>query len=75
MRSLDLKVKMCKMGKKTIPLKSLPPIGALTGFIFYWAFILGLFSSKSAVINPMSDFALSVVGGWVGTNVFTLLLK
>jgi hypothetical protein len=51
------------------------PIGALTGFIFYWAFIFGLFSSKSAVINPMSDFALSVVGGWVGTNVFTLLLK
>jgi hypothetical protein len=73
MRSLDLKER-CAKWAKTILLNHCHPSAHLQVLFFTGHSSLG-FSSKSAVINPMSDFALSVVGGWVGTNVFTLLLK
>ena len=50
-------------------------IGLLTGFIFYWACLfLGLASvGHAVVVNPMSAFALSTLGGWMQTEVFTFL--
>jgi len=50
-------------------------IGLVTGFVFYWACLfLGLASVGHAVaVNPMSAFALSTLGGWMQTEVFTFL--
>ncbi len=50
-------------------------IGLATGFIFYWACIfLGLAAlSHGAVVNPLSAFALSTVGGWLQTEVFGMI--
>jgi len=50
-------------------------IGLVTGFIFYWACLfLGLASvGHAVVVNPMSAFALSTLGGWMQTEVFTFL--
>jgi hypothetical protein len=51
------------------------PTGLVTGFLFYWACIfLGLGKLLgSAVLNPLSAFAVSAVGGWLQTEVFTLV--
>ncbi|HEX7843716.1 MAG TPA: hypothetical protein VF469_39855, partial [Kofleriaceae bacterium] len=52
-------------------------VGGITGFLLYWAFIFGLMRvmPRAFVINPLSNFALSTIGGWLGTEVFALLLK
>jgi len=53
-------------------------IGLVTGFVLYWAFIFigGLtMLSRAVVLNPLSAFALSTLGGWLGTEVFTFILK
>lgn len=52
-------------------------IGAITGFIFYWAVVFGVITTKSSllVVSPLSDFAISVIGGWMGTEVFSVILK
>jgi hypothetical protein len=52
-------------------------IGLLAGFVFYWAFIFGVlnFISRAIVLNPLSAFALSTLGGWLGTEVFAQILK
>ncbi|HEX2574481.1 MAG TPA: hypothetical protein VH877_33350 [Polyangia bacterium] len=51
--------------------------GAVTGFVLYWAFIAGLLPvlPRQIVLNPLSAFALSTLGGWMGTEVFTLVLR
>jgi hypothetical protein len=52
-------------------------IGLITGFVLYWAVIFaGIGALAGGVaLNPLSAFAISVLGGWLGTNVFTPLLK
>ncbi len=49
-------------------------IGVITGAVLYWAFI-GPFSvlPHSFVLNPFSAFAISVLGGWLGTEVFSIV--
>jgi hypothetical protein len=51
-------------------------VGAVTGFLLYWAFMFGLMriAPRGMVLNPLSNFALSAIGGWLGTEVFALLL-
>ncbi len=50
-------------------------IGLVTGFIFYWACIfLGLAAlGRGVVLNPLSAFSLSTLGGWLQTEVFTAI--
>lgn len=49
------------------------PIGLATGFLFYWACIfLGItVAGREMVLNPLSAVALSAIGGWLQTEVFT----
>jgi hypothetical protein len=51
------------------------PIGIATGFLFYWACIfLGFTATKrEVVLNPLSALALSAIGGWLQTEVFTII--
>ena len=51
--------------------------GALTGLLFYWALLFGLLPvlGRAALLNPLSAFAVSIVGGWAGTLVLKLLWK
>lgn len=51
------------------------PTGLFTGFLLYWACIfLGLASLLGpAVLNPLSALAISAVGGWLQTEVFTIV--
>lgn len=53
------------------------PLGALTGIVLYWACLyLGIAAIPQAVVlNPLSAFVISVLGGWLGTEVFEPLLK
>jgi hypothetical protein len=50
-------------------------IGIVTGFIFYWACLfVGLAAvGRGIVVNPLSAFALSTLGGWMQTEVFSML--
>ena len=52
-------------------------IGLVTGFIFYWACIfLGLAAlGPGVVLNPLSAFSLSTLGGWLQTEVFAAIWK
>jgi len=52
-------------------------IGLIAGFILYWAFVFGALNtiSRAIVLNPLSAFALSTIGGWLGTEVFVLISK
>jgi hypothetical protein len=52
-------------------------IGLIAGFVLYWAFIFGVLTvlPRAAVLNPLSAFILSTLGGWLGTEVFTQILK
>jgi hypothetical protein len=51
--------------------------GLVTGFVLYWACVLGLAGVLLGdyLLNPLTAFVLSVVGGWVGTGVFALVLR
>jgi len=53
------------------------PMGAITGFILYWAilFILRTQITHASVLNPLSAFGFAAVGGWLGTEVFSLVLR
>ena len=53
------------------------PLGALTGVILLWACLfLGLgMLPRATILNPISVFVISVVGGWLGTGVFEPILK
>ena len=52
-------------------------IGLLTGFVLYWGFIFGLLPMlpRNVALNPLSALALSVIGGWLGTEVFNIILR
>ncbi len=52
-------------------------IGLITGFVLYWAFVFGVLTvlPRTVVLNPLSAFALSTLGGWLGTEVFAQILK
>jgi hypothetical protein len=52
-------------------------IGLITGFVLYWAFVFGVldFLPRAIVLNPLSAFVLSTLGGWLGTEVFTKILN
>ncbi|MEK7729838.1 MAG: hypothetical protein AAB354_15630 [candidate division KSB1 bacterium] len=52
-------------------------LGLITGFVFYWAFVFGVLPliSREIVLNPLSALALSIIGGWLGTEVFNMVLK
>lgn len=52
-------------------------IGLVTGFVLYWAVIfVGIDAfAGSVAVNPLSAFAISVIGGWLGTKVFSPLLQ
>jgi hypothetical protein len=49
------------------------PIGLATGFLFYWAciFLGATVAGREVVLNPLSAVALSAIGGWLQTEVFT----
>ncbi|MEB2362579.1 MAG: Ig-like domain-containing protein [Bryobacterales bacterium] len=51
-------------------------VGALTGFVFYWAclFLSLVGLPGTIVLNPLSAFVLSVLGGWMGPEIFERLL-
>ena len=51
-------------------------IGLVTGFVLYWAFLVGVFHTlaRGFVLNPLSTIALSILGGWLGTAAFTRIL-
>lgn len=53
------------------------PIGLLTGFVLYWGFVFNLLPlvPRNVALNPLSALALSVIGGWLGTEVFNIILK
>jgi hypothetical protein len=53
------------------------PLGALTGVILFWAILfLGLSAlPRTTILNPISIFVTSVLGGWLGTGVFDPILK
>ena len=51
--------------------------GIVTGPLLYWAITFGtvsLFPDINA-LNLLSAFFISVIGGWLGTSVFSLILK
>jgi hypothetical protein len=52
-------------------------IGLITGFVLYWAFVFGVLTvlPRTVVLNPLSAFVLSTLGGWLGTEVFAQILK
>ncbi|MDZ7292087.1 MAG: DUF1129 domain-containing protein [candidate division KSB1 bacterium] len=52
-------------------------IGLVTGFVLYWAFVFGVLTviPRTIVLNPLSAFVLSTLGGWLGTEVFAQILK
>ena len=51
-------------------------VGMITGFILYWAFVIGLLSAipHSIALNPFSAFGISAIGGWLGSNIFNILM-
>lgn len=52
-------------------------IGLITGFVLYWALVFGVLTvlPRPVVLNPLSAFVLSTLGGWLGTEVFAQILK
>ncbi len=52
-------------------------IGLVTGFVLYWAFVFGVLTvlPRTVVLNPLSAFVLSTLGGWLGTEVFAQIFK
>lgn len=52
-------------------------IGCVTGFLLYYFGVVGFISHipRSLAVNPFGALALSIVGGWLGTEVFTPILQ
>jgi hypothetical protein len=52
-------------------------IGLFTGFILYWAMIFGLLQSvpRAAALNPLSAFALAIIGGYIGPQLLEAMAK
>jgi hypothetical protein len=55
------------------------PIGIVTGFVLYWLLVFGLILIPQfphiLVFNPFSAVILAVIGGWLGTKVFSIVLQ
>ena len=55
------------------------PIGIVTGFVLYWLLVFGLVLIPKfphiLVFNPFSAVILTVIGGWLGTRVFSIVLQ
>ena len=55
------------------------PIGLITGFVLYWAFLFGIVHvpnfPHAFVVNPFSAFVLPLFGGWAGTKAISFVLK
>lgn len=51
-------------------------VGLVTGFVLYWACIFISLSSlpRGVVLHIMTALALPILGGWMGTEVFTVVL-
>jgi hypothetical protein len=52
-------------------------VGLVTGFVLYWACIFISISSlpRGVVLNILTSLALPILGGWLGTEVFNIVLK
>jgi hypothetical protein len=53
------------------------PTGAVTGMVLYWGIIFAPLSllSRAAIINFWGAVVISIIGGWLGTEVFSMLLR
>jgi hypothetical protein len=52
-------------------------IGLFTGFVLYWAMIFGLLQSipRAAALNPLSAFAVAIIGGYIGPQLLGVLAQ
>lgn len=52
-------------------------LGVVTGCVFYWALIFGVLPGlqHGIVLNEISAYILPTLGGWLGAEVFGLVLK
>ena len=52
-------------------------IGLFTGFVLYWAMIFGLLQSipRAAALNPLSAFAIAIIGGYIGPQLLGVMAK
>lgn len=55
-------------------------VGMITGFVLYWGFLFGVMPllpqfPHAYVLNPFSALVLTILGGWIGTEVFTPIMK
>ncbi len=52
-------------------------IGFVTGFVLYWGFVFNLLAlvPRNVALNPLSSLAVAIIGGWLGTEVFNIILK
>ncbi|HXG93579.1 MAG TPA: hypothetical protein VNN73_14630 [Blastocatellia bacterium] len=52
-------------------------IGLIVGAFFYWACLTGLFDKlpRGVVINEISALMIALIGGIVGTKVFSIVLR
>ena len=52
-------------------------IGLFTGFILYWAMIFGLLQSvpRAAALNPLSAFAVAIIGGYIGPQLLEVMAR
>lgn len=48
--------------------------GLVTGLVFYWLLLLTQIVPSTALAHPLGVFAVAVLGGWLGTEVFDLAL-
>ena len=52
-------------------------IGLFTGFVLYWAMIFGLLQSipRAAALNPLSAFAVAIIGGYMGPQLLGIIAQ
>ena len=52
-------------------------IGLFTGFVLYWAMIFGFLQSipRAAALNPLSAFAIAIIGGYIGPQLLGVLAQ
>jgi hypothetical protein len=52
-------------------------VGLIAGFLFYWILLLGLIHvlPRGLALNPLTAFTFSILGGWLGIEALTHVLK
>jgi len=52
-------------------------IGLFAGFVLYWAMIFGLLQSipRGVALNPLSAFAVALIGGYIGPQILGVIAK